>query len=116
MADGELTMEDMRSWIEGTVRFLVDSPDKARVTAVAVPDDDMSIYTIYTAPDDIGKIIGREGGTVEGIRKVAGAISWGKMRRRCQISVNDPNRGERVRNGDRDRKDRGDRREGRPKR
>jgi len=60
--------------VEFIAKGLVDSPDQVSVTAVE--GEQSVIYELRVAPDDIGKVIGKEGRIAKSIRtllKVAGA-------------------------------------------
>ena len=54
-------------------RELVDDPEAVRVEE-AERDDDL-VLRLFVAPDDIGKVIGRNGRTATAIRTVVGALS-----------------------------------------
>ncbi len=53
------------------VRALVDEADK--VTIVEKHDGDDLLYEVTVAPDDVGKLIGRQGRIVKAIRTLARA-------------------------------------------
>ena len=64
----------MQELVEFIAKGLVDSPDQVSVTAVE--GEQSVIYELRVAPDDIGKVIGKEGRIAKSIRtllKVAGA-------------------------------------------
>lgn len=54
--------------LETLVRALVDNPDAVRVTEKR--RDSQVILTLEVAPDDIGRVIGRQGRIIKAIRKV----------------------------------------------
>jgi uncharacterized protein len=60
---------------EGLVRYLVtalvDDPDAVSVTVAET--DDAVTYEIALAPDDVGKVIGRQGRIIKAIRTLARA-------------------------------------------
>ena len=56
---------------------LVDDPDAVKVERV--PGDEIDVYELTVAPDDLGKVIGRGGRTARALRSVirAGAAKVG---------------------------------------
>ena len=60
---------------EGLVRYLVtnlvDDPDSVSVTVSE--SDDAVTYEIALSPDDVGKVIGRQGRIIKAIRTLARA-------------------------------------------
>jgi predicted RNA-binding protein YlqC (UPF0109 family) len=66
-------MEALLAWI---ARGPVDDPDAVRVETVE--EDDAVVLRLHVAPDDIGKVIGRQGRVARALRTVvrsAGARS-----------------------------------------
>ncbi len=68
----------MRELVEYIARSLVDEPGEVQVSEVGT--DQMMTYEIQVAPDDTGKLIGRQGRIVKAIRSVvrASAARQGK--------------------------------------
>jgi hypothetical protein len=63
----------MRELVEFLAKSLVDAPDSVRVREIG---DGRSItLEVRVAPDDMGKVIGRRGRTVNAIRTVAKAAA-----------------------------------------
>ena len=58
----------MRDVVVYLARALVDDPD--RVTVEELPTGRGVTYEVRTAPDDVGKLIGRGGRTVKALRRV----------------------------------------------
>jgi predicted RNA-binding protein YlqC (UPF0109 family) len=56
-------MKDLLKW---TISNLVDQPDQVEITEKT--DGDFTIYSITVAPDDMGKIIGKEGKIIKSLR------------------------------------------------
>ena len=74
----------MQAFLEYVVRGLVQHPD-----AVSVKPTDragMTIYELRLAPEDVGKIIGRQGQTINAIRSLltAGSAQKGV---RCTMEI-----------------------------
>lgn len=79
--------------LEHLVRGLVDNPDDIRVK-----DKDMRrgrMLEVRVHPDDIGKVIGRQGRTAQSLRTVIGALAGGENIRIDFVDVDRPRRGRR---------------------
>lgn len=59
--------------IEHLVSGIVDHPDDVDVRAKQTRGGEL--FEVRVNPDDLGKVIGRQGRTATAIRKVAGAIA-----------------------------------------
>ena len=60
----------MRHTVEFIVRELVDSPEEVNV--VEIPSDESVTYEVRVAPDDLGKVIGKQGRIANAIRTIDG--------------------------------------------
>lgn len=58
--------EAVRSELEGLLKRLVDLPQQVEVTAV--PMRRATVFEVATAPQDLGKVIGRRGRTARALR------------------------------------------------
>jgi predicted RNA-binding protein YlqC (UPF0109 family) len=67
-------MPDYGDIVDYIVRRLVNQPDEVRVTSER-NDAGAAMVTISTAHDDIGRVIGKHGATINAIRLVAKAAS-----------------------------------------
>ncbi len=57
-------------------RALVDAPDQVLVEAVEGDEgDDLNVLEMRVAPDDVGKIIGKQGRTVRSMRTILSAVA-----------------------------------------
>ena len=74
----------MQAFLEYVVKGLVDHPDQATVTPVA--KDALTIYELRLHPDDVGKVIGRQGITINAIRSLLLAGS-AKKGLRCTLEI-----------------------------
>lgn len=63
----------MKSLIEILVKALVDEPDSVSVNEVS--DGSVITYEVTVAPDDVGKIIGKQGKVANALRTVAKAAA-----------------------------------------
>ena len=70
----------MKDLIEFLARALVDSPDKVSVESFE-EDDGTVVYELRVAEDDVGKVIGRSGRTVNALRAVVRAAAMREGRR-----------------------------------
>jgi predicted RNA-binding protein YlqC (UPF0109 family) len=61
-------MADLIAWL---ARQLVDEPDAVRVEEIR--RDDATVLRLHVAPDDVGKVIGRQGRIARALRTVARA-------------------------------------------
>ena len=74
----------MQAFLEFIVKGLVSHPEA--VTVTPVPKEGMTIYELRMHPDDVGKIIGRQGMTINAIRSLllAGSAKKGE---RCVMEI-----------------------------
>jgi predicted RNA-binding protein YlqC (UPF0109 family) len=69
----------MREMLEYVVRALVDHPDDVRITEVE--GERTVIYELRCHPEDVGKVIGKNGKTVGAIRTLLSTAAARKNRR-----------------------------------
>jgi predicted RNA-binding protein YlqC (UPF0109 family) len=74
----------MQAFLEYVVKGLVSHPDE--VTLTPVERSGMTVYELRVNPDDMGRIIGRQGVTINAIRSLlqAGGARKGL---RCALEV-----------------------------
>ena len=70
----------MKDLIEFLARALVDDPDNVSVESFE-EDDGTIVYEVRVAEDDVGKVIGRSGRTVNALRAVVRAAAVREGRR-----------------------------------
>jgi uncharacterized protein len=63
-------MDELLAWI---ARQLVDAPDEVRVERIE--RDDATVLRLHVAPDDVGKVIGRQGRLARALRALVRAAS-----------------------------------------
>ena len=74
-------MAELLAWL---ARRLVDDPDAVRVETEE--RDDAVVLRLYVAPDDVGKVIGRQGRIARALRTVVRATgSRGRRRQLLEI-------------------------------
>jgi len=59
----------MRNLLEFILNRLVDHPDEVSVTEEEINSE--MIYTIHVHPDDIARVIGKNGSVINSIRSIA---------------------------------------------
>ncbi len=74
----------MKNLVENIVCSLVDSPDQVIVAETA--GESVTVLEIRVAPDDVGKVIGKEGRIANAIRTVAKAAA-AKNNRRVTVEI-----------------------------
>ncbi|MCF7803172.1 MAG: KH domain-containing protein [Candidatus Marinimicrobia bacterium] len=77
----------MKDFVEYLAKHLVDSPDEVEVKEIE--SDRTVIYEVSVADDDMGKIIGKNGQTVNAIRTLLTAASAKKGGKRAMLELND---------------------------
>ena len=79
----------MQAFLEYVVKGLVQKPDAVTVTPVA--REGMTIYELRLDPADVGKVIGRQGQTINAIRSLLLAGS-AKKGLRCSLEIVEDNK------------------------
>ncbi len=79
-------MRQLESLLLFLARNVVDEPERVEVEMRET--DSRVELTLRVAPDDIGKVIGRQGRTIKAIRSVVKAASV-KLDRRVNVEVAD---------------------------
>jgi len=74
----------MQAFLEYVVKGLVEHPD--HVTITPVEHNGMTVYELRLDPEDVGRIIGRQGVTINAIRSLllAGSARKGM---RCAVEI-----------------------------
>src|SRR4030081_400372 len=74
--DFEELEPDLKGLVEYVARALVDKPDAVKVDEV--PDGNTTVYELEVDEEDIGKVIGRQGRVVRGLRALVKAAATPK--------------------------------------
>jgi predicted RNA-binding protein YlqC (UPF0109 family) len=74
----------MKQLILEIVQALVDQPDG--VSVEMIEDHEATILQVRVAPQDIGKVIGKQGRTARSLRTILGAASM-KLRHRFSLDI-----------------------------
>lgn len=64
----------MKEFVEFLAKHLVDKPDGVQVEEKVVSENKI-IYTLKVAPQDIGKVIGKQGKTAQAMRVLLTAVA-----------------------------------------
>ena len=74
----------MEGMLEYLAKGLVDKPDDVRV--VKTERDGAVVFELHVAPDDVGKVIGRQGRIVRALRTLVRA-GGGRVNQRALLEV-----------------------------
>ena len=77
-------MERLNELVSYIAKSLVDNPDKVEVREVA--GEQTAVLELKVAPEDLGKIIGKQGKTAKAIRTILAAAA-AKMKRRAVLEI-----------------------------
>jgi len=74
----------VKELLEIIAKSLVDRPEEVSVSEV--DDGDETFFELRVAPDDLGKVIGRQGRTARALRTLLGVAGM-KRRRRLVLDI-----------------------------
>ena len=74
----------MQAFLEYVVKGLVDRPDA--VTITPVDRNGLTVYELRLHPTDVGKIIGRQGTTIQALRSLL-QVGSAKKGLRCAVEI-----------------------------
>lgn len=77
-------MDKLNELVIIIAKALVDNPDQVEVTEVA--GEQTAVLELKVAPEDLGKIIGKQGKTAKAIRIILSAAA-AKMRKRAVLEI-----------------------------
>jgi uncharacterized protein len=76
-----------KEFLEFVVKALVDNPEKVQITRTV---DEMGVLmTLIVDPNDMGKIIGKQGNTAKAIRTLLRVVGM-KNNARVNLKINEP--------------------------
>jgi uncharacterized protein len=75
---------DMRALIEQIAKALVDEPDQVSVSQIDAAQD--TVLELKVAPNDLGKVIGKQGRTARAMRNLLGATGM-KFHKRFTLEI-----------------------------
>ena len=74
----------MKELVELIAKALVDNPDKVKVSQL--DGEQSSIIELTVAPEDLGKVIGKQGRNAQAIRIIIGAAGM-KLKKRVNLEI-----------------------------
>jgi predicted RNA-binding protein YlqC (UPF0109 family) len=74
----------MKELVEAIAKALVDHPEDVQVKSVE--GQQVTVLELRVHPDDLGKVIGRQGRTAKSIRAILGASGM-KLRKRLTLEI-----------------------------
>jgi predicted RNA-binding protein YlqC (UPF0109 family) len=77
-------MVEVEELVREIARALVDEPAAVDVRSVA--RDDSTVFKLRVAPQDVGKVIGKQGRTARSVRTILGAVSM-KLHHRYTLDI-----------------------------
>lgn len=75
---------DMHALMMDIAKALVDEPESVQVEAI--DDGDSTLLRLRVAPNDVGKVIGKQGRTARSLRTILGAASM-KLHHRYGLDI-----------------------------
>lgn len=80
----QLDMVSVDALVREIAKALVDEPDAVEVEAVS--RDENTVLRLRVAPNDVGKVIGKQGRTARSVRTILGAVSM-KLHHRYTLDI-----------------------------
>ena len=77
----------MKALLEIIAQHLVTYPDAVEIRETKT--DTMSVLELRVAPDDVGRVIGKHGATIDAIRTILNAAA-SRARRRVTLEIVEP--------------------------
>jgi len=74
----------MKELVEAIAKALVDHPDQVQVRAVE--GEQVTVLELRVHPEDLGKVIGRQGRTAKSMRTILGAAGM-KLKKRLTLEI-----------------------------
>lgn len=74
----------MQAFVEYVVRGLASRPDAVTVTPVR--KDGMTVYELRLHPMDVGKVIGKQGATINAVRSLL-QVGAARQGQRCSLEI-----------------------------
>ena len=76
----------MQTYVEYVIKGLIENPDSMEIEAE--DKDGLTVFKVKLHPDDMGKVIGKQGNTINAIRGLMQAGS-AKADSRCVLEVSE---------------------------
>ncbi len=84
LSDKAGAVSEIQTLILGLGRALVDETDAVYVEVISAPDS--TILRLHVSPNDIGKVIGKQGRTARSLRTILSAASM-KLHHRFSLDI-----------------------------
>jgi len=84
VSGGMLLMSQLKELVEFIVKPIVDSAEQVQVTEVT--GEKTTVIELRVAPEDLGKVIGKQGRTAKAIRSILNAAA-AKMKKRAVLEI-----------------------------
>jgi predicted RNA-binding protein YlqC (UPF0109 family) len=84
IAGGETDMDRLKELVGFIAKSLVDNPEMVEVRDVA--GEQTAVLELKVAPEDLGKIIGKQGKTAKAIRTILSAAA-AKIKKRAVLEI-----------------------------
>lgn len=84
MTQQQIDMVAVDQLVREIARALVDDPGAVEVETVV--RDENTVLRLRVAPQDVGKVIGKQGRTARSVRTILGAVSM-KLRHRYTLDI-----------------------------
>lgn len=75
---------DLKAWVEAVARDLVDHADAVEVAIV--DEDGVIVFELAVDPDELGRVIGRQGRTAQALRTLL-AVAGAKQGRSYELEI-----------------------------
>jgi len=75
---------DMRALVEQIAKALVDEPEQVAVRSIE--GEQVTVLELCVSPNDLGKVIGKQGRTARSIRTIVGAAGM-KLKKRYTLEI-----------------------------
>ncbi len=75
---------DMQQLVELIAKALVDEPEQVQVRSVE--GEQVTVLELRVSPNDLGKVIGKQGRTARSIRTILGAAGM-KLKKRYTLEI-----------------------------
>lgn len=85
----ESSVQSMQELVIEIARALVDKPDEVKVDIVQ--DGEATVLRLVVSPDDVGKVIGKQGRTARSLRTILSAASM-KTKNRFTLDIYEEHR------------------------
>jgi uncharacterized protein len=82
--DEAVTQTSVAELVREIAQALVDEPSAVQIESV--DRDESTVLRLRVAPQDVGKVIGKQGRTARSVRTILGAVSM-KLHRRYTLDI-----------------------------